>query len=200
MSGFLFCGLSDADKEKIMSGLPAPTVFGHGEELYRVGFLGLIVSGAARVIRKNNAGEKIVMRSIEKGDVFGAASVFGEWKEGASSITALSSCAVIYISETKLRGIMKDYPETAINYIAFLSDRIRFLNRRMDVFSAGTGDQKLYEYLVSRADASGKVSLGFGMAELSRRLKIGRSSLYRALENLESSGQIVRDKNDFRLV
>lgn len=200
MNGFLFWGLSDGDREKIMSGFSAPAVLCHGDELYRTGFLGLIVSGTARVLRRNDSGEKIVMRTMECGDMFGAASVFGEWKEGSSSVVALTRCEVIYISETELRRIMEDYPQTAINYITFLSDRIRFLNRRMDVFSAGTAEQKLFEYLAGQSDTNGYVRLGFGMAELSRRLKIGRSSLYRALETLEAAGQIERDKNNFRIV
>jgi DNA-binding MarR family transcriptional regulator len=41
----------------------------------------------------------------------------------------------------------------------------------------------------------GKVEITFGMAELARRLNIGRTSLYRGLDALEQNGSISREKN-----
>lgn len=200
MNCFLFDGLNSDESEKIQAGLSEHVKADRGENIYRCGSLGIIVSGTAKIIRKNELGNSVTMRTVGAGDVFGAASVFGEWDESFSSIEAVLPCRVVYISEAELRQIFAEYPSAAMNYISFLTDRIRFLNRKIDTFSTGNSEERLYEYLVSQADADGYLNLGFGMAELARRLKIGRSSLYRGMEVLERNGLIERSKNSFKVV
>ncbi len=198
MSCFLFQGLSESELEQAVAQYGEVKTFKKGGDLYRLGFVGILKYGSATVLRSGDTGQTVTVRTIGSGECFGAASVFGEWREGKSLITAKAECEVVYFSEAGLRAVFEKHPSVAVNYISFLSDRIRFLNRRIDAFSAGSAVQKLYEYLVSQAE-DGKVSLDCGLAELARRLKMGRSSLYRSLQNLENSGLLERNKNTFTL-
>ena len=197
MNCFLFEGLSKEKTEELISKFGKTVKSEHGAELYRVKSIGIILSGTAKIIRKNDFGISVTMRNIGAGEMFGMASVFGEWNSEFSSITAITACDVFYISEQELRQIFAEYPGTALNYIVFLTDRIRFLNRKIDTFSADNTEKKLYEFLISLSDGKDTVSLPFGMAELSRRLQIGRSSLYRSIEALEKNNLIKRNKNEF---
>lgn len=197
MNCFLFEGLSTEELNRIQSRLDKPVRIDHGSEMYRCGHIGIILKGTAKIIRKNDTGLSVTMRSIGEGEIFGMASVFGEWDEDFSSITAVIPCDVIYISEAELKEIFTEFPQVSFNYIVFLSDRIRFLNRKIDTFSADNAEKKLYEFLVSQADESNRVQLGFGMAELARRLRIGRSSLYRSIDALENNQLVKRNKNEF---
>lgn len=196
MDCFLFSGLSETEISTAIANLKPPVTALKGEELYRTGLIGIILSGSAKVCRTGDTGNAVTVRSMSAGEVFGVASVFGEWKQGKSSVIAKTDCVCLYASEDDLKNIFGQFPAVAVNYISFLSDRIRFLNRRIDAFSAGSAVQKLYEYLVSQS-VNGVVALDFGLAELSRRLKMGRSSLYRSLEVLEQSGLVVRNKNTY---
>ena len=196
MNCFLFSGLSEAEILEAIANLQPPITAHKGEELYRTGLIGIILSGSAKVCRMGDTGSAVTIRSMSAGEVFGVASVFGQWKQGKSSVIAKTECVCLYASEDELKSIFEKHPTVAVNYISFLSDRIRFLNRRIDAFSAGSAVQKLYEYLVSQA-VDGVVALDFGLAELSRRLKMGRSSLYRSLEVLEQSGLVIRNKNTY---
>lgn len=198
MDCFLFSKLNETDKATVLRLMGEPIRVPKNGELYKVGFVGILLSGCATVCRTGDTGNAVTVRGIHAGEAFGAASVFGEWNEGKSNIVARSDCSVVYASEETLKGIFEKYPTVAVNYISFLSDRIRFLNRRIDAFSAGSAVQKLYEYLVSQAK-DGVVTLDFGLAELSRRLKMGRSSLYRSLEFLEQNELLERDKHTFTL-
>ncbi len=200
MNCILFEGLTDAERETLCNQLDGSVRIDHGEEMYKCSCIGIIVSGTAKIIRKNDLGAAVTMRTVGAGDIFGMASVFGEWSGDFSSITAVMPCEVIYITEEKLKSIFEQFPKVAFNYIAFLSDRIRFLNRKIDTFSAGNTEEKLYEFLVSQADENNCVNPGFGMAELARRLRIGRSSLYRSIENLEKNKLIKREKNTFKIM
>ncbi len=196
MDCFLFDGLSSDEVQEVLTISGEPITAPKNADLYRTGQVGILLDGNAVVCRLGDTGSQITVRGIAKGDVFGVASVFGTWKQGKSKILAKTDCSVIYFSEDSLRKIFAKVPAFAYNYVSFLSDRIRFLNARIDAFSAGSAVQKLYEYLVSQA-VDGEVYLDIGLAELARRLKMGRSSLYRGIEALEQSGLIARSKNTF---
>lgn len=199
MNCFLFNGLSDSEISDIKSLIGEAKLLSKGEEIYRCGEIGIMKSGTATVKRNNKTGNSVNMRTIGACEVFGAASVFGDWREGSSSIIALEDCFVYYINEALFSKLLVKFPAVSLNYISYLSDKIRFLNRRIDAFAAGSTQNKLYEYLVS-VSVDGCATLNFGMAELARRLKIGRSSLYRDIQSLEDSGLIKRDGQIFKIL
>ena len=196
---FLFNGLTDDELLQLNKLIGKAQIIPKGEELYRCGALGIIKSGSATVKRNNETGNSVNMRTIGSYEVFGAASVFGNWREGSSSIKALENCEVYYINEAVFHDLLLKYPTVSINYISYLSDKIRFLNRRIDAFTAGSTQNKLYEYLVSISN-NGSAVLNISMSELARRLKIGRSSLYRDIQSLEQSGLIKRDGQNFKIL
>ncbi len=200
MHCFLFDGLSKTDELNIFQLIGNAVFVNKGNELYKSGYLGIMKSGKATVKRTSGTGDSITMRTLFEGELFGAASVFGSWKEGLSSIVANCGCEVYYIPENVFKNILNTYPQVAINYISYLSDRIRFLNSRIDAFSAKSTENKLYEFLSSIADDKGIVKLTFGMSELARRLNIGRSSLYRDIDSLEKSGLIARNGQNFKIL
>lgn len=196
---FLLANLTAQEREALIAEFSPAETFNKGEELYRVGSLGLLERGAARITRLTESGISVTVRALSSGEIFGAAGVFGDWK-GRSSVLATATCTVRYLSEETLQAVMRVHPQVAINYIAYLSDRIRFLNRRMDAFAVGDTVHKLYEFLCFQSDEEGVLQLNYGMAELARRLKMSRSSLYRSLDSLEQSGLIHRKKNQFTIV
>ena len=188
----LFDGISKNQLEDIMS--KGVTVLAKkNDELYKKGFIGIIKSGNATVIRTGTGGNSITVRNMLSGDTFGAASLFGEWNESFSSIKAEDRCEVLYFSERDFKELICKYNQLAVNYICFLSDRIRFLNRRLDTFCAGTTQNKLYEFLISQADQNGETQIKISMSELANRLGIGRTSLYRDISSLEKANLIKRN-------
>ncbi len=196
----MFKGLNDNDTALIFSALKKPKIISKGEQLYIGGIIGIILSGTATVRRCNDIGDSITIRTMSSGELFGAASVFGVWKDGKSSIIANERCEVLYIGEQELVSLIKQYPQISINYIEYLSGKIRFLNRKLDAFVAKSTEKRLYEYLLSQSDSNGNINLSFGMAELARRLKVGRTSIYRDIESLESKGLINREGHSFKII
>lgn len=195
----MFEGLCEKDINSIDLLLGDAQKISKGDQLYRNGMIGIIISGTATVKRLNDIGDSITIRTMSDGELFGAASVFGNWKEGMSSIIAKEDCCVLYINEQTFASLIKQYPQISLNYIEYLSDRIRFLNRKLDAFTAKSTEERLYEFLLSQSDGNGVVTLGFGMAELARRLNVGRTSIYRDIESLQSKGLINRDGHSFKI-
>ena len=193
----MFNGLNDDEIVAVKNLFEYAVKLNKGEQLYKNGMLGIITSGCATIKRHNDVGDAITIRTISNGDLFGSASVFGNWKDGMSSITANTTCKILYISEEKFCNVLKQYPQISINYIEYLSDRIRFLNRKLDAFTAKSTEQRLYEFLLSQCNSDSVVNLNFGIAELARRLNVGRTSIYRDIASLESKGLLERYGHSF---
>lgn len=191
--------MSDEEIADAFSVIEQPVKMPKGTELYKSGTLGILINGKATVKRFNDAGASTTIRTCISGEVFGSASIFGNWKKGMSSIIASQNCEVLYISERTFCELLKKYPQMSNNYITFLSDKIRFLNRKLDAFTANSTEEKLYEFLLSFADDDGNADLDFGIAELSRRIKIGRTSIYRDMSLLEEKGLMIRNGNKFKI-
>lgn len=128
-------------------------------------------------------------RSFVKGDVFGAAALFGNEDSYISRIIAKSELQIQFIDEDILKGIFKKYPDTAVNYIEFLSQRVRFLNRRINLFAQKSAAAKLYQFLSENADEN-NTYIADNMSKLAALTSIGRTSLYRAIDELTEAKMI----------
>ena len=194
---FLFEGLSRSEREAILKELPSAVVYRKGEQIYsangRDTAMGILLSGRASAVCEN-----IIKRTFTAGDVFGVAALFGKGESYDSRIVAKSDCTVQFINEQTLREIFSRYPQTALNYIAFLSSRVRFLNKKIDQLSSPDAASKLQSFLESNKGDDGTVTLQ-SMSTLSRLVGVGRTSLYRALDELEKEGRITRNNNTIRV-
>lgn len=197
MTKHLLKGLNTAEVEKVKGYFEPPISFSKSDELYKVGYIGILLEGKATIKRNNSAGTSISIRTIVPGEMFGAVSIFGDWKDGLSSITAQCNGLICYICEEKFKALLFDFPQVSLNYIAFLSDRLRFLNMNLDIFTANSTESKLYEFLLSLSDEQGYVNINISMSQLAHRLNVGRSSLYRDIESLTNKGLITRKSNVF---
>lgn len=164
-----------------------------GDEIYTPGHaeraLALVLEGHVRVFQG-----RVPMNDLLTGDVFGVAALFGTGEEYPSTVVAQSDCRILYIPQETVVNWMKEVPTVAQNYVGFLSDRIRFLNRRLSTLTAGQTDGKLWRYLLAHRDENGVVTVADGMSELAERLDMGRSSLYRSLDSLTELGKIRRER------
>lgn len=192
---FLFCQLSDAYWKAFSQDLES-TRFDNGAVIYSPqhfrAALGYVLTGQAACYKPGGT----LLNTIRPGECFGVAALFEENAAAyVSTITAHKSCKVVFITQEKVEGMLRDSPDAAMSYIRFLTGRIRFLNGKIDSYTAGTAENRLRRYLAEAADENGKVVLKDGAAALSRTLSVSRASLYRAIASLSRSGQIRKEKN-----
>lgn len=197
---FLLEGLSPQAREHYWQQVVAnPRDYDRGETIYDSTLarpaLALVLDGRVRVLHG-----RVVMNTLCAGDVFGAAALFGQAESYASRVVADSSCRVAFIPQETVSAWMAAEPRIAENYVRFLSDRIRFLNRRLATLTAGQTDGKLWRFLLAYKGEDGVVCLPGGMRELADRLNMGRSSLYRSLDALTAAGRIERHGKTIRIV
>lgn len=160
--------------------------------------IGVVLGGRARIV---SGGGDTLLRTLKRGDVFGAASVFSMEYGNRTEVIAGEGCTVLLIpKETVLRIIFED-PDAAARYIAFLSDRIDFLNSRISALAAGDAVAKVAGYILSlEADADGHTVFGDSLTNVASRLNMGRASLYRTIDRFVSDGYITKSGSELAIL
>ena len=155
--------------------------------------LGIILSGKAEV-QTNNAGHLIILNRLSPPQLFGAAGLFQEEGLYVTRIVALEPSKILFIPQNLLTDAMRQDFRLVENYLAFLSQRIRFLNRKINNFTQSNTEGKLARYLLDIASDQNSVSVSFPVSiqNVAKVLNLGRASLYRALDSLSESGYIER--------
>ncbi len=131
----------------------------------------LIVSGKVRMETAHH-GHEIVLRYAGEGETFGAASLFSA-SEHQTRVTAETDADVLIVPENLIRELIAKIPPCAENYLAFLSDRIAFLNRKIAAFTAGSAEARLAFYLLGQKMENGCFDCPVSMSSLASQLGIG---------------------------
>jgi CRP-like cAMP-binding protein len=194
---FLFNGLSPDEKSEIVPQLDNVTEYKKGETIYSgssfKNAIGVFLTGEGEA-----TGENVLKKTFSEGDTFGAAALFGAGETYISEVRAKTFCSVLFIDEDELRKLFLKYPVIAVNYITFLSGRVRYLNEKIKLFTCKGTAAKLYRYLSDNADEDGAVKIA-NMSSLARLTSIGRTSLYRAMDELIEGGFIERQNLTIRV-
>lgn len=92
------------------------------------------------------------MSVLEPGDLFGAAALFNDRADYATTLTARAPCRVLLLPQALVEELMVRFPEVGRNYVAYLSGRICFLSGKIDALTAGSAERKVAQYLLSRLE------------------------------------------------
>ena len=161
--------------------------------------IGFIEKGKA-VVFSEDAERSVILRNLYPGDVFGVSTVFSSSDGFVSNIIAKSPCTIQFIDANLLKKLLEEDKNIMFNYIQFLSQKIRMLNKKIACFTAGSSEKRLYFYLEGLASKDGILELDVSMITLSEMLDIGRASLYRAFDKLEKDGFIIKEGKKIKIV
>lgn len=188
---FLFADLTAEEFSMVTADLTAER-YPSGAVIYsRTEFrnaMGVVLSGRLAAVK----GKDLLLNTLGPGDCFGVAALFCPAEDYVTTVKAKEPSTLVFLDHRWLTGLFGQYPQTAVAYIAFLSQRIRFLNRKIDSFTAPTAQEALYRHLLETA-RDGKAEISGGYSQLAQTLNVGRASLYRALDALEEEGCIRRE-------
>ena len=156
--------------------------------------VGFVLSGKVTAYHVA-AGHKFRMQQINAGSAFGAAALFCDSTDYVTQLRAATNCRIIFLPKPLIEASMQENYAMAENYIRFLSDRVRFLNRKIQTLITPDANAALASFLMSncqQTDSQCCVKLSVGVATLAEMLNLSRASLYRAFDALESQGLIQR--------
>lgn len=156
--------------------------------------LGVLLSGRVQVSK----GAMLLSR-LDSGDLFGAAALFNTREDYAVTLTARSSCRLLLLPQPLVEELLGESSLLAVNYIRYLSGRIRFLDRKLESLLAGGTAQKLSHFLLDQ-ERDGTVVLEGSLTALAAHLNVSRASLYRALDALTEQGIVEREERTIRIL
>ncbi|MCD7804034.1 MAG: Crp/Fnr family transcriptional regulator [Oscillospiraceae bacterium] len=156
--------------------------------------LGVVLSGRIAVTKG-----RLSVSELSRGSLFGAAALFNNEPEYASTLTAKTAATVLYFGQDAILSLINRDERIRMNYIRYLSARIRFLSEKVDTLGEISSEKRLARFLLKNADDKGYVS-GCNFSEIAGRLGIGRASLYRELAKLEEAGVIQKDRNGVEIL
>lgn len=143
--------------------------------------LGVVLSGQLQVTKGS-----LAVSVLEPGDLFGAAALYSDEPEFASTITARGPSRCLLLDQALMDRLLAEQSQIRENYLRYLTGRIRFLSGRLQTLAQPGVEGKLARYLLANGGSSCPAT------ELCRRLGVSRASLYRAFAALEDSGLIRR--------
>ena len=113
-------------------------ILSQSEESHKAG---MILSGEATATTTDDA-KNALLRFFQAGDLFGIANLFTN-EDYVSSIRAKKRCRVFFFTEDAIRELLETDKTFLYNYLAFLSGRICYLNRKIRYLTAGTAERRL---------------------------------------------------------
>ncbi len=153
--------------------------------------LGVVLSGQLQVTKGS-----LAVSALGPGDLFGAAALYSDEAEFASTITAKCPSSCLMLEQSLVDRLLAEHGQIRENYLRYLTGRVRFLSGRLQTLAQPGAEGKLARYLLS----SGGEALSCSATQLCQRLGISRASLYRAFSVLEDSGLIVRKGKTITIV
>ena len=143
--------------------------------------LGVVLSGRLQVTKGS-----LAVSVLQPGDLFGAAALYSDEPEFASTITAKGPSRCLMLEQFLVNRLLAEHSQIRENYLRYLTGRIRFLSGRLQTLAQPGVEGKLARYLLANGGSSCPAT------ELCRQLGMSRASLYRAFAALEAGGLIGR--------
>ncbi len=152
--------------------------------------IGIVLRGSATVSSKDEE-KSVLLRTMGEGAIFGIANLYAQSIEFPTRISARSACEVLFVKKAAIRALIENDKNTLKSFLAFQSNKIVYLNKKINSFTAGGAERRLSLFLLDNS-VDGVYSSDVSMSALAEMLDIGRASLYRAFDTLEAAGCIER--------
>ena len=152
--------------------------------------LGFVVSGGCNVYKYKSAERNLFLNSLRPGDSFGALAVFTKDGEFPTVIEATKKTLILFIDERECKELISKSAEVALSVIAFLANKVAFLNTKISTLSGKGISEKLAIYLLCNSHKASADGIHLNIQRASSALSVSRQSVYRGIEALREGGYI----------
>ena len=174
--------------------------FGAGEEILsrdsRDVPVTFLLEGIAQIYSAD-ASRHVLLRTAGAGAVFGVATLYSLDAPFPTKIRAKNNCKVLFVSPEAMRSLIENDFAANKAFLTFLCNRIVYLNKKINAFTAGSAERKLTLFLADN-ETDGVYHSDMSLSALAEMLDIGRASLYRAFDALIADGLI--EKHEKRII
>jgi len=167
--------------------------------------VGIIIYGRAQVIKENMQGDRLILRKLGVGDMFGETYAGMDIDVVPVSVTALEETKIVLFELKYMLNTCKSacaFHQTLIlNLMKNIAKKSAMLNEQMSYLSHKTIRGRLDAFLFEQADKNGSYSFSipFNRRELAEYLCMDRSAMIRELQKMKTEGALSFNKNTFRV-
>lgn len=178
-------------------------VFLAGESAPKVG---IVLAGLAQVIKENIHGDRLTMRTLGAGEMFGETYASLGVRVIPVSVIALEETRVI---EFELKSLVLTcesacafHRKLILNLMRIIAQKNAVLSEQMYYLSHKTIRGRLEAYLLDCADKSGSltVNLPFNRREMAEFLCMDRTAMQREMAKMKEEGILDYYKNTFKIL
>jgi CRP-like cAMP-binding protein len=148
----------------------------------------IIKSGAVRIFRRTPTGDKIPIKKLEAGDIFGEAPSLGQTMLGAEA-EAAEKTELLYLKESDLERMAAESPQLALRLLRQVGSRLVDAERRHEQSAFQTVPMRLAGLLLEQADENGVVT-GLTHQKIAERLGVYRETVTNGIADLKRAGLI----------
>ena len=207
----LFSGVESAELEAMLGCLNARKVAADKDTyIFREGdpadFVGVVLSGAVRVLRTDFYGNQSILGQVEPGGVFGEAFSCAGTAALPVSVVAAQPTSVLLLDLKRVLHVCPRgctfHGRMITNLVQALAQKNLHLNQRLDIASRRTTRDKLLAYLTDQAKRqnNAEFTIPFDRQTLADYLGVERSAMSAELSKLQKEGVLETRKNWFKLL
>ncbi len=207
----LFTGVEETDMEAMLACLGAKqycaqkgkTIFHEGDPAV---YVGIVLSGAIRVIREDYYGNRSIVAHMGAGEVFGESFACAEVQALPVSVVAEEDCQYLLIDCKRITVSCTNacafHSRMIFNLLRLVAGKNLVFNQKLEITSKRTTREKLMAYLMSQAKLQGKeeFTIPYDRQALADYLEVDRSGLSAEISKLRKEGKLQCEKNHFQLL
>ena len=130
----------------------------------------------------------------------GVMELFSNQRPMYQPVRAETRSRVLFFSAQQIRSLFESYPDLMMRYINFLTARAQELRWEYLMAATPAAQDRVKKYCAMEMEQGPEgqyqLTLPRSMSALARRLHMSRSTLYRALEQLQQQGLLLRQERE----
>lgn len=207
----LFHGLEGEELSAILACLGAKrsnvlkgqAIFHEGEPATH---MGIVLTGAVRLIREDYYGNRSILARIEPAGLFGESFACADVKDLPISVVAVEDSKVMLIDSHRITVTCANacgfHNRMIFNMLKVVANQNLVLNQKIEIISKRTTREKLMAYLHAQAKLhqSDSFTIPYDRQGLADYLEVERSAMSAEISKLRKDGLIECDRSAFRLL
>ncbi|MBO5197725.1 MAG: Crp/Fnr family transcriptional regulator [Lachnospiraceae bacterium] len=209
------CSLFDGIEDENLSGLLAclgakVTAYHKHQTIVREGepakYVGILLTGAAQLVREDYYGNRSIMARIEPTDLFGESFACAGIPALPVSVAASEDCQVMLIDCRRITMSCTNacafHSRMIYNLLQVVSKKNLAFHQKLEILSQRTTREKLMTYLLAQAKLhhSNTFTIPYDRQSLADYLGVERSAMSAEISKLRRDGVIACEKSTFRLL
>ena len=173
------------------------------KKIYEVG---IVLSGRINIIREDYWGNRNILTTLEKGELFGEAFACTQTNLNLFSIVAAEKCEILFLNYQKIispcHRACVFHSQLIQNMLYLVAKKNIMLTTKIEHLTQKTTRKKILSYLSSIAIKQGSniFTIPFNRQELADFLSVERSAMSAELSKMQKDGLIKYHKNNFKLL